>query len=56
MKMSPYGLVGRVPHAARKAARDQISLSQIEGLVGQMPNCEYRQYLSSVIEEVKAIR
>jgi len=29
---------------------------QVERLASQMPNCEYRQYLSSVIEEAKAIR
>jgi hypothetical protein len=41
MKMSPYGLVGRVPHAAPHLT-----------LYYQLD----RQYLSSVIEEAKAIR
>jgi hypothetical protein len=41
MKMSPYGLVGRVPHAAPHLT-----------LYYHLD----RQYLSSVIEEAKAIR
>ena len=36
--------------------RGFLTLEQLEGTVGAMPNCEYRDYLSNVVAEVKRLR
>src|SRR5208282_1160783 len=33
-----------------------LNLTQLEELVGQMPNCEYRAYLSEVVAEAKRLQ
>ena len=35
--------------------RGFLSLSQLEALTGQMPHCEYRDYLSNVVAEAKRL-
>ncbi|MBI3192538.1 MAG: glucose-1-phosphate thymidylyltransferase, partial [Pedosphaera parvula] len=35
--------------------RGFLSLEQLESLVGKMPNCEYRDYLSNVVAEAKRL-
>ncbi len=35
--------------------RGFLSLEQLSVLTGRMPNCEYREYLSEVVAEVKRL-